>query len=47
VYEGASLTPGSGLEGPLLVTEPITTVVVPPGVSLRVTDLGNYLLELA
>jgi N-methylhydantoinase A len=46
VYEGASLAPGTTLEGPLLVTEPITTVVVPPGVSLRVTDLGNYLLEV-
>ncbi|HKR98877.1 MAG TPA: hydantoinase/oxoprolinase family protein [Candidatus Dormibacteraeota bacterium] len=46
VYEGASLAPGITLEGPLLVTEPITTVVVPPGVSLRVTDLGNYLLEV-
>jgi N-methylhydantoinase A len=47
VYDGASLARGTTMEGPLLVTEPITTVVVPPGVSLRVTDLGNYLLELA
>jgi hypothetical protein len=28
------------------VTEPSTTIVVPPGVKLRVTTLGNYLLEL-
>ena len=46
VHEGAALAPGAILEGPALVTEPITTVVVPPGVKLRVTELGNYLLEL-
>jgi N-methylhydantoinase A len=47
VYEGASLPPGTSLSGPLLITEPITTVVVPPGVTLEVTRLGNYLLEVA
>jgi N-methylhydantoinase A len=46
VHEGAALSPGATLQGPVLVTEPITTVVVPPGVTLRVTKLGNYILEL-
>jgi N-methylhydantoinase A len=46
VHEGGTLPAGSQLEGPLLVTEPSTTVVVPPGVTLRITELGNYLLEL-
>lgn len=46
VHEGSELAPGMRLDGPALVTEPITTVVVPPSVTLRVTDLGNYLLEL-
>ena len=39
--------PARGSTGPLLVTEPSTTVVVPPGATLQVTELGNYLLELA
>jgi N-methylhydantoinase A len=46
VHDGGTLPAGSQLEGPLLVTEPSTTVVVPPGVTLRITELGNYLLEL-
>jgi N-methylhydantoinase A len=46
VHEGDSLAPGARLEGPLIVTEPSTTVVVPPGATLQVTELGNYLLEL-
>lgn len=46
VYEGGTLAPGSELDGPLLVAEPSTTVVVPPGVKLRSTSLGNYVMEL-
>lgn len=46
VHEGGTLPAGSRLEGPLLVTEPSTTVVVPPGVTLAITEFGNYLLEL-
>ncbi len=46
VLDGGALAPESELTGPLLVTEPSTTVVVPPGVTLRTTKLGNYVLEL-
>jgi N-methylhydantoinase A len=46
VHEGGTLAPGSRLEGPLIVTEPSTTVVVPPGVTLSTTELGNYVLKL-
>ena len=46
VHEGGTLRAGSRLEGPLLLTEPSTTVVVPPEVTLLVTELGNYMLEL-
>ena len=46
VPEGGTLVPGSRREGPLLVTEPSTTVVVPPGVTLHTTPSGNYVLEL-
>jgi N-methylhydantoinase A len=44
-YRGADLRPGTSLPGPLLVREPTTTVVVPPGWTLSVTSLGNYLLQ--
>jgi N-methylhydantoinase A len=46
VLEGGMIAAGSVTDGPLIVTEPSTTIVVPPGVKLRVTTLGNYLLEL-
>jgi len=46
LLDGGSLTPGSRYAGPLLITEPTTTVVVPPGVELTTTQLGNYVLEL-
>ena len=35
-----------GSTGPALIAEPTTTVVVPPGTALTVTELGNYLLEI-
>jgi N-methylhydantoinase A len=46
VLEGGTLAPGSRVDGPLLITEPSTTVVVPPGVGLQTTTRGNYVLEL-
>jgi len=47
VHVGGSLAPGTRLPGPRLVAEPTTTLVVPPGSTLVVTDLGNYMIELA
>ena len=46
VYAGGTLPPGTRRDGPLLVYEPMTTIVVPPDATLHITDLGNYLLEL-
>jgi N-methylhydantoinase A len=45
VYAGGSLPGGERLDGPLLVIEPTTTIVVPPEVTLTVTELGDYILE--
>jgi N-methylhydantoinase A len=45
VYEGGSLPAGHRVSGPALIVEPTTTVVVPPGTKLTVTELGDYLLE--
>jgi N-methylhydantoinase A len=44
-YPGAALEPGTVLAGPLVVREPTTTIVVPPGWTLTVTSLGNYLMQ--
>jgi N-methylhydantoinase A len=45
VHDGGSLAPGDTVAGPLLVAEPTTTIVVPPGATLRITELGDYLME--
>ena len=42
---GAGLSSGTTIDGPLLVTEPTTTIVVPPEWRLEVTSTGDYLLE--
>ena len=46
VLSGGSLAPGERRQGPLLIAEPTTTIVVPPGATLVVTELGDYLLEV-
>ncbi|MEE9279257.1 MAG: hydantoinase/oxoprolinase family protein [Myxococcota bacterium] len=45
-YRGEDLAPGVLLEGPSVIEEPNTTVVVYPGSRARVTELGGYLLEV-
>lgn len=47
VHLGERLGPGTSVQGPALVIEPETTIVVYPGWRAAVTDLGNYKLELA
>jgi len=44
---GAALPAGTRVEGPAVIREPTTTVVVYPASTAVVTRLGNYLLELA
>ena len=46
ITDGAALAPGDRIEGPGLIAEPTTTVVVPPASSVTVTALGNYLVEV-
>ena len=46
VYAGEQLAPGTTLAGPLIIVEPTTTLVVDPGATVRVTELGNYLIDL-
>ncbi len=44
-YLGDDLAPGMVLDGPAIVEEPTTTIVVYPGSAARVTRGRNYLLE--
>lgn len=45
-YSGANLKPNDVIEGPAIVLEPTTTLVVNPNSKVRVTGLGNYIIEL-
>jgi len=46
VYDGAKLGPGATIDGPALVDDPFTTVVVYPGQQARVDRFGNYTITL-
>jgi len=45
-YRGATLPLDFVADGPLVVQEPTTTIVVPPRARLRLTATGNYLIEV-
>jgi N-methylhydantoinase A len=46
VFDGERLGPGAEVQGPALIEEPFTVVVVPPGGRARLDETGNYQLEL-
>src|SRR5436305_9597430 len=45
-YDGTAVAAGSTIDGPAIIREPTTTIVVYPGSSAFVTPLGNYVLEV-
>jgi N-methylhydantoinase A len=45
-YDGATLPAGAELEGPAVIREPTTTVVLYPGSRAVVTEAGNYVLHV-
>jgi N-methylhydantoinase A len=47
VYDGERLGPGHRLEGPAIVEERFTTIVLYPGHRAELDDLGNYRIEIA
>jgi N-methylhydantoinase A len=47
VYEGGELPVQATVEGPAVIEEPTTTIVVPPGSKLVVNDHGDYELSLS
>lgn len=46
IYKSADIVPGLVIQGPAIVEEPTTTLVVYPGMSAEVSGAGNYLLRL-
>ncbi|MBM4258496.1 MAG: hydantoinase/oxoprolinase family protein [Deltaproteobacteria bacterium] len=46
VYVGSTLAPGSEVNGPAIIEEPTTTIVLYPQSRAQVTAFGNYLITL-
>jgi N-methylhydantoinase A len=46
VYDGAQLGAGATIDGPALIEEPFTVVVLPPGATATLDALGNYLITV-
>jgi len=46
VYRGSSLTVGKHIEGPAIIEEPTTTIVVYPDMAITVSENGNYLVVI-
>jgi N-methylhydantoinase A len=44
-FEGPALGAGDCVEGPAVVAEPTTTVVIPPGAAATLSPQGSYLIE--
>jgi N-methylhydantoinase A len=47
IYVGGALPEGTVIDGPAIIEEPTSTLVVPSGSTATVSDLDNYLLEVA
>ena len=46
VYDGALLGAGARIEGPALIEEPFTVIVLPPDATAQLDTFGNYVIEL-
>jgi len=46
VWAGDRLPAGTELAGPAIVVEPTTTLVLDPGASVRVSEHGNYVIDV-
>lgn len=46
VYDAIALQPGNSLDGPAIVEQATTTIVVPAGTGLYCDEWGNYLLSI-
>jgi N-methylhydantoinase A len=46
VYDGALLGPGASIDGPALIEEPFTVVVLPPDATASLDGRGNYVVTV-
>ena len=46
MYRGETLGPGDRIEGPALIVEPTTTLVLYPGSGATVTQFNNYMVDV-
>ena len=46
IYPGSALGAGDEIKGPALIEEALTTIVVPPRASVRVSRYGNYRIRV-
>jgi N-methylhydantoinase A len=46
IHDGGRLAPGVAIEGPAILEFPDTTVVVPPGASAALDELGSVLIDV-
>jgi N-methylhydantoinase A len=47
IYDGSRVLCGNVLEGPCVIEEPATTIVVYPGQTARLTELDNYEISIS
>jgi N-methylhydantoinase A len=45
IWQGQDLKSGFEVEGPAIIVEPTTTVVIYPGMTAHVSDRGNYVID--
>ena len=46
IYDGDALQYGNSVQGPAVIEQKITTIVIPPGYSIEVGKYGDYLMEV-
>jgi N-methylhydantoinase A len=46
VYNGSQLGTGAKVDGPALIEEPFTVVVLPPGTTAELDSFGNYVVTI-
>ena len=47
VYKGLSISPNTYIEGPAIIEEPNTTIVIPPQVRVTYSPSGSYIVDLS
>lgn len=46
IYDGDAMRHGNRVQGPAVIEQKITTIVVPPGYSIEVGKYGDYIMEV-